>query len=219
VASLALVPQHTRVPYRGTTDTVANMQRLSASPRGECSLRLRMTVEEIVRDLPARDRLSQMAAIYDWLNRHWSYLNDPVEDELVKDPERFLEEIASKGRALGDCDDAATFLHAAFRTIGIPAEFARAGFGQHRGLGDKYTHVFVVAPDQYGRRIVVDPVAGARTGEMVARATRSVVGTTRGGADLARLDGLSGGEDLLVAPVVIALGAFFLLSMAWSGGT
>jgi transglutaminase-like putative cysteine protease len=132
-----------------------------------------MTIEDIVRDLPPKDRLSQMAAIYDWFNRHWTYLNDPVEVELVKDPERLLEEIAQKGRALGDCDDASTFLYAACRTIGIPARFARAGFT--RGPladGSKFSHVFVVCPDQHGRKVVLDPVAGRRTTEMLGRVTR-----------------------------------------------
>ncbi len=178
-----MVPANTSRPYVDTTDTLARMEALSSGMRGEKSLRLRLTVEDIVRHIRRKDYLSQLAAIYDWFSRHWTYVNDPVEVELVKDPERILEEIAKKGRALGDCDDAAVFLRAAPRTIGIPARFARATFTLSgarraglRGDADPYSHVFVVAVDQYGRPVVLDPVAGRSTAEMISRATASVVG-------------------------------------------
>lgn len=173
---LADVPRHAVQPYRGTTDTVREMQRLAKGPRGEMSMRLRATVEDIVREVQPRDRLSQLAAIYDWFNRRFHYVNDPVEVELVKDPERLLEEIAKHGHAMGDCDDASTFLYAAPRTIGITTQFARVGFKKRPMAGSQYTHVFTVAWDQYRRPIVLDPVAGQRTPRMIQRVKHSVMG-------------------------------------------
>lgn len=182
---LAIVPQHRQQQYVDTYDTVRNMEALAMGPRGAQSLRLRMTVEDIVRHVAQKDRLSQAAAVYDWFLARWTYLNDPDEVELVKDPERILEEIAGKGRALGDCDDASTFLVAALRTIAIPARFARATFTRAgaaairqgvRGDEDPHSHVFVVIRDQHGRDVVVDPVAADHTREMLGRVTEATLG-------------------------------------------
>ena len=172
--SLAIIPAHTTVPYTSTTDTVRRMDQLASGSRGELSPKVRLTVENVIREVEAKDRLSQMAALYDWLKAHWSYVNDPIEVELVKDPERILEEIEKHGRALGDCDDASTFLVAACRTIGIPATFTRVGFDG--SLGDSYSHVYAVATDQHGRQVVLDPVAGPRTREMLGKAKKSISG-------------------------------------------
>jgi len=184
-AALATVPSYTQRPYVDTYDTIKRMEGLAASPRGEKSLRLRMTVEDVIRHVAPKDRLSQMIAIYDWFMCNWSYVNDPTEVELVKDPERILEEITKKGRALGDCDDAALFMACALRTIGIPTRFARATFTREgaaavrqgfRGPDDPHSHVFVIARDQHGRDIVIDPVADAHTGEMLGRITEATIG-------------------------------------------
>lgn len=173
--SLAIIPAHKTTPYLSTTDTVRKMDQLASGPRGELSSKVRLTVENVIREVEPKDRLSQMAALYDWLTAHWSYVNDPIEVELVKDPERILEEVERHGRALGDCDDASTFLVAACRTIGIPATFTRVGFDA-RQLGDSYSHVYAVATDQYGRQVVLDPVAGPRTSEMLGRTKKSIEG-------------------------------------------
>jgi len=183
VQALATVPSHLSEPYSDTTGTVARMMELARGPRGELSLRLRMTVEGIVRYVQPRDRLSQLAAIYDWFDKHFRYVNDPLGVELVKDPERLLEEIAEHGVAVGDCDDASTFLYAAPRTIGIPTEFTRANFK----AGQSYSHVFAMAQDQHGRWIVLDPVAGPKTGEMIGRIKSMALGLGAFTADDSRL--------------------------------
>ena len=170
--ALATVPNHSSEPYTDTDGTVRRMAELSAGKRGELSLKLRMTVEGIIRHVQPRDRLSQMSAIYDWFDSHFRYVNDPVNVELVKDPERLLEEIEAHGVAVGDCDDASTFLHSALRTIGIQSEFTRASFKR----GHSYSHVFAAGKDQHGRWIVLDPVAGDKTGEMLGRVKSSTMG-------------------------------------------
>jgi len=180
VKALSIVPAHQTTPYVSTTDTVRRMDQLASGPRGEMSQKVRMTVENVIREVQAKDKLSQMAAIYAWFLKNWSYVNDPIEVELVKDPERLLEEIEKHGKALGDCDDASTFLVAACRTIGIPATFSRVGFDKNQ-LGDNYSHVYAVAKDQYGHHVVLDPVAGPKTREMLGRAKHSAMGL--GGID------------------------------------
>jgi len=172
------LPAHTISPYSGTQRTVDAMLKLADGPRGAQSLRLRQLVESIIRDIDPRDKLSQLAAIYHWYEAHHTYTYDPIPTELVRDPVRVLEDIEENGRFLGDCDDAATFITGASRSIGIRAYPVRVGFRkpmtyQLGGVSVKgpapYSHVLAVAHDQYGRTVVIDPVAGDRTWKMLRR--------------------------------------------------
>lgn len=162
---------HTTMPYGGTDRTIAEMYRLAGGQRGELSLELRTVVEDIVRHIKPRDKLSQIAALYYWFDARYHFVPDPTEVELVRDPEKVLEDIRTHGRFAGDCDDAATFLAAALRTINIQMKIVRVAFrrptaGRPEG---PYTHVLTKALDQYGRWIPLDPVAGQRITGMVGR--------------------------------------------------
>ena len=157
------------------------MLKLADGRRGAQSLMVRRVVEQIVRDVEPRDYLSQLAAIYNWINARWQYLKDPVPAEMVTDPQAIIEEIQRTGRFLGDCDDVATFLVGAARVIGIRAVPMRVGFrkgkviklrGKQLRLPAPYTHVLAVARDQYGRIVALDPVAGERTWSMLRRTKR-----------------------------------------------
>jgi len=159
------------MPYGGTGRTVEEMLVLATGDRGSRSLELRLALEDLVRHLAPRDQLSQMAAVYYYLDRHWHFFKDPKRVEQVKDPVRMLEEIRQHGRALGDCDDATTFLTGSNEALGITADIVRTGFtplplGAVKG---RFTHVLSVGYDQYGRPVVLDPVAGPRVRRMLAR--------------------------------------------------
>lgn len=185
VSEKAKVPPHAHVPYTGTTRTAKAMFLMADGDRGARNLGFRRVIENIVRDVKPRDYLSQLAAIYNWFNARWQYLKDPVPSEMVSDPVRIMDDIAEKGRFLGDCDDAATFLVGAARTIGIKAIPIRVGFAKGRKVRVKkngrvrrvrlptpYTHVLAVARDQHGRIVALDPVAGIRTWSMLRRTKR-----------------------------------------------
>jgi transglutaminase-like putative cysteine protease len=158
------------------------MTKLASGPRGAQSLKLRLTVEGIIRRVRPRDALSQIAAVYNWFLRRYQFVRDPIPVELVKDPVRILEEIQTHGHAMGDCDDASTFLVAALLTIGIPGQFVRVGFKPKTrenvlsGASKALSHVYAIAQDQYGRGIVLDPVAGERTTTMLGQATYAKIG-------------------------------------------
>jgi transglutaminase-like putative cysteine protease len=151
------------------------MDRVARGPRGALSLELRLAIEDIVRYVRPRDQLSLLAALYQWFERHYHFVKDPRDVEQVKDPVRLLREIQQYGRAVGDCDDASTFLSSAMRTLGVDARLVRTGFrnptpeqqmGEERG---RYSHVLALGHDQYGRPVVLDPVAGRRTPKMLTR--------------------------------------------------
>lgn len=155
--------------YLGTDRTVEAMEELARGARGEQYVPLRLLVEGLVREIKERDKLSQIAAIYHWFRAHYTFVADPLNKELVKDPARMTVEIIRFGRTLGDCDDASTWLLAAPRTIGIETSLIRTSFAP--GGGSNYTHVLTAARDQYGRAIILDPVADTHTKEMLGRVT------------------------------------------------
>jgi transglutaminase-like putative cysteine protease len=119
-----------------------------------------------------RDKASQIAAIYYWFKPRFTYLYDPIQNELVKTPQRIVTEIGQKGKACGDCDDATCFFLAAFRSIGIQCQPVRVRFQ----AGGDYSHILTVAWDQHGRKLYVDPVASYKTPKMLGDAQVLKVG-------------------------------------------
>lgn len=164
-------PPFKSLPYRGTSDTVANMMRLAMGPRGGASAELRLFLEDQIRRVRPRDKLSLMATVYNWFMARYHYVWDPIDNEYVKDPLRVLEEVQQHGIFVGDCDDATTFLVACLRCLGIDAKPMRVGFkpADPRQRDGAYTHVLCAARDQYKRLVVLDPVAHHRTDSMLGR--------------------------------------------------
>lgn len=151
------------------------MESVARGSRGALSLELRLAIEDVIRYVRPRDQLSLLAALYNWFDRHYHFVKDPRDVEQVKDPVRLLREIQQYGKAVGDCDDASTFMDGSTRALGMDSRLARVGFrdpspaqqmGDERG---RYTHVLAVSYDQHGRPIVLDPVAGRRTPKMLKR--------------------------------------------------
>lgn len=152
--------------FEGPHTTIEYMRKAVLGPRGVRSLPLRLLVERIVAGLQPKDYLSEILAIRNFAHAHVRYLNDPLTVELVKDPERFVEEIARFGVAVGDCDDIATFLAAMGLALGREAEFVTVGFGEP----GNFSHVFTRIREPKSKEwIVVDPVAGTDEDRMLRR--------------------------------------------------
>ena len=145
-------------PYRGTPQTVANMRALALG--AQTSWPLRALVEAICRHIPAKDYLSELLALYHYAESRVRYMRDPRTVELVKTPEATLR------TGTGDCDDIATLLGALLLLAGAQIRFVTVGFRRNRMM----THVFVEAFEPRRQRwVVLDPVAGPRTAEMLRR--------------------------------------------------
>lgn len=152
--------------FEGPQTTIEYMRKAVLGPRGVRSIPLRLLVERIVSGLQPKDYLSEILAIRNFAHSHVRYLNDPLTVELVKDPERFVEEIAANGIAVGDCDDIATFIAAMALALGREAEFVTVGFG----APGNYSHVFTRVREPKSREwIVTDPVAGTDEQRMLDR--------------------------------------------------
>jgi hypothetical protein len=154
--------------FRGPQTTIDTMRELCLGSRGERSMLVRGAVEFCTRGLLNKDYLSEILAIRNFVAERVRYQNDPVGLELVKDPQRLVEEMARYGIAVGDCDDMALLLATMARQLGREAEFITVGFA----APNSFSHVFArVKEPKTGRWIVLDPVAGTREMQMLTRVT------------------------------------------------
>lgn len=132
---------------------------------------VRFTVEQITRDLPSKDTVSEALACYFWACDKTRYLRDPRTVELVRAPWIILEQIA-RGHTPGvDCDDVSSLLCAMALACGSETRVATVAFQNMYHKGERqYSHVFCqVKEPRTGRWITLDPVAGDRIREMRSR--------------------------------------------------
>jgi transglutaminase-like putative cysteine protease len=154
-------------PYHGVKDSLSAMDKMARD--GQSHPQVRRYAEEVIRQVYPKDYLSELAALYYDVCRRIRYTRDPAEREYVQHPAVILENRSA------DCDDQAVLLRAALGALGLsignPVEFVTIGFDPKAPYGRRYTHVFVRAFDsKTGQWVVVDPVAGPNTPEMLKKA-------------------------------------------------
>lgn len=153
-------------PYRGTPHTVARMIELVKGHRGEKSLRVRRHAEQIVGGLRAKDYSSEVVGANYWWAQHGRYTRDPVHVEMLRDPERLVDD-ALAGKLALDCDEYATAIGCSCLCLGAEIEFVTVAFKPRPA---PHSHVFVRAKDpRTSIWWVLDPVAGRKTAEMLTR--------------------------------------------------
>ena len=153
-------------PYRGVTHSVAAMDKMARE--GQIHPIVRRYAEEVIRKVYPKDYLSELAALYYDACRRFRYTRDPAEREYVQHPVMIL-----RNRSI-DCDDFAVMLRSALGALGLSVgnqmEFVTAGFKVGAPEGSRYTHVFLRCFDnKSGRWVVLDPVAGPTTREMLSK--------------------------------------------------
>ena len=163
---LSLNPPHQITGFKGPPDTLFKMVQEVQGARGERSMLVRSVTEQVVGKLWPKDYAGEIVAINNWVAEKVYYLNDPLHVELLKDPQRLVEEILDKGWARGDCDDIACLIATMASQVGREAQFVVAGFGEP-GV---YSHVFTrIKEPRTGAWIVCDPVAGSNVASMLDR--------------------------------------------------
>lgn len=157
-------------PYRGTDHTVAKMIQLALGDRGERSFKVRRHAEQIICNVRPKDYVSEVVSICRWWGNAGRYTRDPVHVEMIRDPERLLDDALS-GRGAFDCDDLALAIGTTCLCIGAPVRFVTVGFSPRwPGEPKVHTHVFATAQDPRTKTWwVLDPVAGRRTASMLKR--------------------------------------------------
>ena len=151
------IPPYRLSRFSGHPDTLRAMVRAVQGPRGEQSYLVREVLEDIIRDVQPKDYLGEILAVRYWVAEHVHYVNDPLHVEMVKDPQRIVEEILRTGKAIEDCDGY-TVLNSCFALLlGRVSEACVVGFG----AAGQYAHVFSrVQEPRTNQWIVCDQVAG-----------------------------------------------------------
>jgi hypothetical protein len=176
---LSKAPPSKILPFNGAEDTLKSMARAALGDRGERSAKVRGFTEFVIRGVEPKDYLGEVLAIRNvfvqrspW--KRWlpmvRYTNDPRHVELVKDPERLVDEIAQFGTAVADCDEIVCLAATMCMQVGREVEFVAVGFSDgplsHVGLR--------VKEPKSGAWVWLDAVAGPREKQAAATASKKV---------------------------------------------
>lgn len=158
-----------KFPFRGAGQTVEII--IKAALEAQNHFEVRQLAEEIVRDLRAKDYLSEILAVYHFVLTRCRYTRDPRTVELVKSPHRIVMELLSGRRPMIDCDELTALLAALLLSLGCSVRIVTVAFKDMKYKGQRqYSHVFTQALEpKSGKWITVDPVAGAKTDRMHRR--------------------------------------------------
>jgi transglutaminase-like putative cysteine protease len=155
----------TNIPYKGVKDSLSAMDLMARE--GQSDPAVRRYAEEVIRRVYPKDYISELAALYYDVCRRIRYTRDPAEREYVQHPRLILR------YRVGDCDDQAILLRSALGALGLavgnPMEFVIAGFDANAPEPRRYTHVFLRAYDSKVGWLVLDPVAGPNTPDMLRK--------------------------------------------------
>lgn len=103
---------------------------------------------EIVKQLDDMPVIDICNSIFWYIFDNVQYREDPGNNQLVKTPARLLAD------GIGDCKSMAIMAASCLRCMGIPSVFRFVSFTKK----PIYTHVYVVAYDEHGSEIIIDPV-------------------------------------------------------------
>jgi hypothetical protein len=141
------------------------------------AIRVRQVVElatAIISQLPERDYNGALSLIRQWVCRHFRFIRDPHQMELLRTPSYLLQRMQVQGVVYADCDDAAQVVATLGKALGFPAEFHAVSFAPG---GKPFTHVFTVLRLPLGQAVEFDVTRPAKyrahpptvTGRMVRR--------------------------------------------------
>ncbi len=129
-----------------------NVKAALRDPRAQ----IRVRAEHIIGGVSERNEEGEINSIYDWLTDHFHYVQDPPGLELVKTPERMDDEVTVKGKFMGDCDDATSYLAALLLSIGYPVSLVVVA--PQDSENKDYRHIFLRVWKR-GRWYPLDPTA------------------------------------------------------------
>ena len=100
--------------------------------------RVREFAVEILRSsaCPVRDQKCQAKALYDYVVKRFYWIEDPVQEETLLWPVRFMREMMDHKVVHADCASVNTALVALMGSVGIRASFVFGGDGQTDASGE-----------------------------------------------------------------------------------
>lgn len=156
-------------PFRGAPQTVALIKRYALEAQDHHDVRL--FAEELIQELESKDYLSEIIAIYYGVLHYTRYTNDPRTKELVRRPQRLVQEIFSGKIPSIDCDDMVTLLAALLLSVGREVRVTTVAFHHAFFKGERqFSHVVLqVKEPRKNVWIMLDPVAAEDTAQMQRR--------------------------------------------------
>lgn len=121
----------------GLMAKVQRIRRLVEDAKRDPMVRQRAAA--IVRDVPQRDQVGEVRAVWQWVRDHVRYLRDPDGVELFTTPRRLLEDV-DRGVAAEDCDGHVILASALIESIGYPTRYRIGGMPP-----DKFRHIWLQA--------------------------------------------------------------------------
>lgn len=163
-------PPTSRVGYYGARQTIDTMRR--AVLEDARYFDTRRLAEAICEGIDSKDYASEYIALYNFILQHSRYMRDPRRVELVRAPYVVSRQILQGHRPSLDCDDMTTWINAAIMSVGGQPEFVTVAFQKivDPDGNVQFSHVFSRALEPRSKvRMVFDPVAAEKTGEMLGR--------------------------------------------------
>lgn len=140
----------------GVRDTLVKLAQLRS--QWEQSIPIRQLAEKIISGVFIdNDQAAQLTTVTNWVREHVQYVRDPNAWEYVKTPNIMIQEIAARGRAMGDCDDHVLLLNTLLGTLGIKTKFTAVKING----SPMFNHVVSEAFVEH-RWVTVDPCAKTR---------------------------------------------------------
>ena len=90
----------------------------------------------IIQMAPQKDELSEIAALFDFVQGHIRYVRDVAGLETLSTPSMTMQ------RMVGDCDDKATLLATLLEAVGYPTRFIMTAYTQNQEYEHVYLEVF-----------------------------------------------------------------------------
>ena len=85
---------------------------------GISSPAVRELAEDIVKNVPERDRAGEIKAVHKWCIRNKRFTRDPYSLELMESPRRLAYEYHKRGKVLADCESISTLEASLLGSIG-----------------------------------------------------------------------------------------------------
>jgi len=142
----------------GIIQTVNRMKGLVYQSMRLPNQPIRARAENILRWVQERLEEEEVRALFNFVQSHFHYVNDPFDIELLKSPDVSDAEIERTGFFMGDCDDASTYLAALLKSVGYAPYFivATPADSDSFDLSHVYVKVNIPSMDLW---ITLDPTA------------------------------------------------------------
>lgn len=125
----------------GIYQTVSQIKRLVNQALADPQQTIRLRAESLLYSAQERDEVNEIQNIFQWVEDHFHYVNDPLGVELVKNPVLIDQKISEFGEFLGDCDDISAYLASLLKSVGYPVKLVVVSPQQSSGYD--YRHIFV----------------------------------------------------------------------------